>query len=73
MFAELRVGRERLGQDLDCDRTIESRVPARIDFTHAPDARAEEDFVWAEAGAGPEGQWRVPGLYPSNASAPLNR
>ena len=48
----LRVGGERLGQDLDRDGAIQLRVPRAVDFTHAAGAERRQDLVRAEACAG---------------------
>ena len=54
-LAELRIGRERVGQDLDRDGAIEARVAGPVDLAHAAGAEGGEDFVRAEAGAGGKG------------------
>ena len=48
----LRVGGERLGQDLDRDGAIQLRVPRAVDLTHAAGAERRQDLVRAEACAG---------------------
>ena len=53
-LAELRVGGEVRGQDLDRDRAIESYVERFVDFAHAARTERGLDFVWAEADAGME-------------------
>ena len=50
------IVRERLGQDLDRDVTIQLRVAGPEDLPHAACADAGDNFVDAEAGAGGEGQ-----------------
>ena len=42
-LAELRVGRERLGEDLDGDRAIEARVARLVDLAHAAGPEGGED------------------------------
>ncbi len=51
-FAQLRVGGERGGEDLDRHRAIEPRIPGAVDLTHAPRADERDDFISAEAYAG---------------------
>ena len=51
-LAELRVGGEALGQDLDRDGAIEARVARLVDLAHAARADRRRDFVRAEASAG---------------------
>ena len=51
-FAELRIGGERLGQDLDRDNAIETRVARFVDLAHAARAERRDDLVRAETGAG---------------------
>ena len=55
-LAELRIGGERLGQNLDRDGPVEARVARAIDLAHAARAEGGQDLVGAEAGAGGEGQ-----------------
>ena len=55
-LAELRIGRERVRQDLDRDRAIEPRVARPVDLAHAAGAEGRDDLVRAEARAGGEGQ-----------------
>ena len=52
----LGVVRERLGQDLDRDITIELGIPRPVDFAHAPAADRLDELEDAEARAGGEGQ-----------------
>ena len=54
-LAELRIGGERLGQDLDRDRAVEARVAPAIHFAHAASAERGVDLVRAEARAGSQG------------------
>ena len=51
----VRVGRERLGQDLDGDVAIELRVARPIHFAHPAGAEGGEDLVRAEARASGQG------------------
>ena len=55
-LAQLRVGRERGGENLDRDRPIEPRVAGLVDLAHAACPEGGEDLVRAEAGAGGQGQ-----------------
>ncbi len=55
-FAELRVGGQRLGEHLDRDGAIETRVSAFVHLAHAARADLRGDFVDAEACTGGEGQ-----------------
>jgi hypothetical protein len=48
----LRVGDERLGQDLDRDGAIQLRVERAVDFTHSAGAERRQDLVRAETCAG---------------------
>src|SRR5437764_13331973 len=48
-LAQLRVGGEHIGQDLDGDDAIEPRVAGAIDFAHAAGAERCEDLVGSEA------------------------
>ena len=48
----LRIGGERLGQDLDRDVAIQLRVARAIDLAHAAGAERRQDLVRAEACAG---------------------
>jgi hypothetical protein len=48
----LRVGGERLGQDLDRNGAIELRILRAVDLTHAAGAERRPDLVRAEACAG---------------------
>src|SRR6185436_914451 len=50
-LAELRVDRQRGGEDLDGDGTIEAGVAGAIDLAHAARAERGHDFVRAEAGS----------------------
>ena len=50
-LAELRIGGERLREDLDRHRAIEPRVARLVDLAHPAGAEGGEDFVRAEAGA----------------------
>ena len=56
----VRVGRERLGQDLDRDGAIEARIAGFVDFAHAARADGGQDFVWTQAGAGIKSQGAAP-------------
>ena len=51
----LRVGGERIGQDLDRDGAIQRRVPRAVDFTHAAGPERRQDLVRAKACVGGEG------------------
>ena len=51
-LAELRIGGERVRENLDRDRAIEARVARLVDLAHAAGAEGGEDFVRAEASAG---------------------
>jgi hypothetical protein len=51
-FAELRVGRQRLREDLDGNDAIEPRVTGAIDLAHAAGPEGGENLVRAEADAG---------------------
>ena len=53
-FAELRVGGQRVGEDLDRDGAVEARVARLVHLAHAARADRGGDLVGAEAGAG----WR---------------
>ena len=48
-FAELGIGGERLGQDLDRDGAIEPRVAGFVNLSHAASANSRPDFVLAES------------------------
>ena len=50
-LAELRIGGERLREDLDGDRAIEPRVARLVDLAHPAGAEGGENFVRAEARA----------------------
>jgi hypothetical protein len=50
-FAELRVDRQRVGEDLDRHRAIEPRVARAIDFPHPAGAEGGFNLVWTESGA----------------------
>ena len=52
----VRVGCQRRWEDLDGDLTLQLRVCRPIDFPHPTHAKLSGDFVWAEEGAGREGQ-----------------
>ena len=54
-FAELRIGGERVGQDLDRDRAVEARVARFVHLAHATGAKQRQDFVGAESRAGGQG------------------
>jgi len=47
-FAELRVDRQRVGEDLDRHRAIEPRVARAIDFPHPAGAEGGFNLVWTE-------------------------
>ena len=51
-LAELRIGGEALGQNLDRDGAIEARVARFVDLAHPAGAKRRDDFVRAEASAG---------------------
>ena len=51
-FAKLRVPGERVRQDLDRDRAIETGVTSLIHLPHPAGPERREDFVGAEEGAG---------------------
>ena len=51
--------RERLGQDLDRDVSVQLRVARSIHLAHPAFANLRDDFVDAETGAGGEGQTLV--------------
>jgi len=55
-FAELRIGGERLRENLDGNRTIEARVARLVDLPHAAGPEGGEDLVRAEADAGLQGR-----------------
>ena len=57
-IAELWVRGERLGENLDRDDAIESRVARAIHLAHATRAEGGEDFVRAEASACGQGHVR---------------
>ena len=62
-LAELRVGGEGVGENLDRDRAIEPRVAGFVHLAHPAGADERQDLVRAEASAGVERhQWRR-GLY----------
>ena len=48
----VRIGRERLGEDLDGNVAIEPRVPRPIHFPHAAGPERGVNLVRADAGAG---------------------
>src|SRR5262245_3359974 len=50
----LRIRGEVLGQDLDRDDAIQSRIASPIDFAHSSGADGGEDLVWAESSASRE-------------------
>ena len=62
-LAELGIGGECVGQDLDRDDAIEPRVARLVDLAHAAGADEREDFVGAEAGAGGQSHGLL-ALYP---------
>jgi hypothetical protein len=47
-LAQLRVRRERLRQNLDRDRAIESGIAGAVDFAHSTCADRRDDFVRSE-------------------------
>ena len=47
----VRIGGERVGQDLDGDVAIEPRVTRPIDFAHPAGAKGGDDLVRTNAGA----------------------
>ena len=51
-LTELRIGGEHVWEDLDSDRTVESRVARFIHFPHATRAQQRQNLVCAEARAG---------------------
>ena len=51
------VGRERLGQYLQCDIAIELRVAGLVDLTHPASANQADDFVRANLRAFAQGHW----------------
>jgi hypothetical protein len=46
-LAELRIQRERFGEDLDGDRALEPRVARAIHLAHPARAERRADLVWA--------------------------
>ncbi len=52
----VRVGRERLGQDLDRDIAVEPRVSRPVDLPHPAGAEGREDFIRTQACASGECQ-----------------
>ena len=47
-LAELRIGGERRGQDLDRDDAIEAGIARLVDFAHAAGADLRDDLVVAQ-------------------------
>jgi hypothetical protein len=45
----LRIGRERLGQDLQGHLAFQSRIRGPIHLAHAADTNLADDFIWADA------------------------
>ena len=64
--AELRIARERVGEDLDRDRAIEPRVARLVHLAHAAGTQGGEDLIGAEVGAGSEGhvEWIIRAARP---------
>jgi hypothetical protein len=53
-LAELWVCGKGLGQDLDCNDSIEAAVASPVHLAHAARAKRRDDFIWTEPGAGGE-------------------
>ena len=62
-IAKLRVSRENVGQDLQCDISIQLGVACAIDLAHPPFAEQGDDFVRAKACAGSETHRKWARLY----------
>ena len=58
-LAELRIGGERVGQDLDRDGAVEPRVAGLVHLAHAAGAERRDDLVRAETGTRCEGHASV--------------
>ncbi len=54
-LAELRIGGQRFGQDLDRDGAIETCVARAIDLAHPTGAQRRDELVRAQARAGLQG------------------
>jgi hypothetical protein len=52
----IRIERKRVRDDLQRDVATQFHIACAINLAHAPGAERREDLVWAEAGAGVEGQ-----------------
>ena len=53
----VRIGREHIGKNFDCDMSIEARVAGAIHLTHSTGAYRANDFVQPEASTGIEWHW----------------
>ena len=51
----IRIARDRVGEDLDCNRAIQSRVAGTIDFAHAAGAERRDDFICPESSTDRQG------------------
>src|SRR5580765_5801703 len=56
----VRIGRERLREDLDRDGAFEARIAGFIHFAHAARPDGGDDLVWTQARAGSKGQVGAP-------------
>ena len=61
-LAKLGISRERVWENLDCDISIEPRVPGAIHLAHATDAEKRDNLVRAEASSGRKGHAGVASL-----------
>jgi hypothetical protein len=52
LLAEVRILRQMRRQNLDRNRTIETRVARLVDFAHPAGSDRRQDFVWTEARTG---------------------
>jgi hypothetical protein len=56
----VRISREDIGEDLECDDAFQPRVAGFVDLAHAAGTECGEYFVWTETKAGCEGDRRLP-------------
>src|SRR5262245_47342706 len=64
------IGRERRGQDLQCNVAAEFGIPGAIHLSHAAAAEHRADFVRAKAGASSERHRLSSGLYEARGTRP---
>src|SRR5262245_16099745 len=64
------IGRERRGQDLQCNVAAEFGIPGAIHLSHAAAAEHRADFVRAKAGARSERHKLSSGLYEARGTRP---